>query len=81
MLYLKDKAIDSKESLIKVINILDTLSRCSTSVDEHINNSDKNTSMNEITNLKTEAKRLLDEVNHLHFSNTNIDLFIDNIHE
>jgi len=81
MLYLKDKAIDSKESLIKVINILDTLSRCSTSVDEHINNSDKNTSMNEITNLKTEAKRLLDEVNHLHLSNTNINLFIDNIHE
>ena len=63
MLSLKDKVIDSKESLINVINVLDTLSTCSTSVDEHSNDSGKNNSMNEITNLKTEAKRLLYEVN------------------
>ena len=64
LLSLKGKTIDSRESLIKVINVLDTLSICSTSDDEHSNNSDKNISMNEITSLKTEARILLDELNH-----------------
>lgn len=64
MLSLKDKVIDSKESLINVINVLDTLSTCSTSVDEHRNDSGKNNSMNEIANLKTEAKNLLYGMSH-----------------
>ena len=64
MLSLKDKVIDSQESLVTVMYILDTLGKCSVSDDENNNNSNKNNYMNEINYLKTEARRLLDEVNH-----------------
>ena len=57
MLSLKDKDIDSEESLIEVINLLNTLNSCTIS-------GDKNNSMNEIANLKTEAKNLLNELNY-----------------
>ena len=62
ILSIKDKPIDSKESLINIITVLDTLSTCSTSAHEY-KNPDKNNSMNNIINLKTEAKKLLDELN------------------
>ena len=59
MFLLKDKLIDSKQSLVELNNLLDNLTVCG--VPEGM---DTTNFMTEVTNLKMEAGRLLDEVNH-----------------
>jgi hypothetical protein len=55
---LKDKLIDSRESLIELNNLLNNIAVCGAPA-----SIDKNDFMTEVTNLKMEARRLLDEVN------------------
>jgi hypothetical protein len=56
---LKDKLIDSKQSLVELSNLLDNLTVCGVPA-----GTDTNNFMAEVNNLKMEARRLLDEVDH-----------------
>lgn len=56
---LKSNQINSKDSLIELNNLLINLTVCSEQAD-----TDKNLFMSEMINLKDEAKKLLNEVNH-----------------
>lgn len=58
MFLLKDKLSDSRESLIELNNLLDNIAVCGAPA-----GTNKNNFMTEVTNLKMEARRLLDEVN------------------
>ena len=58
MSLLKDKLIDSNESLIELNNLLNNIAVCGAPA-----GIDKNNFMTELTNLKTEARRLLEQVN------------------
>lgn len=61
---LKDREIASKEALLKVISVLDRVTNCNSFNDETGNQLNQLNSMEEIQSLKTEARRLLEELNH-----------------
>lgn len=58
MTMLKAKLINSGESLMEMNNLLNKITECGAPA-----GTDKNLFMNDVTNLKIEAKHLLDEVN------------------
>lgn len=58
MVLLKEKLLDSKESLAELNNILDKLSSC-----DSLGDTGKSKFMNEVTVLKMEAAKLLEEIN------------------
>lgn len=59
MSLLKDKHIDSKQSLVELNSLLNNLSACGVPA-----GTDTNNFMTEVNNLKVEAAKLLDEADH-----------------